>query len=289
MGDRVLMDESSSVETRVAICDDGTRLALRGAKGDITLPAFVLVHGLSSNARIWDGVMGGLMATDHTVYAVDLRGHGQSEKPAHGYDFATMASDILAVVRDVIARRAILVGQSWGGNVVLEAAAIYPEIAKAVACIDGGFLRLSESFDDWAAAEHALRPPRWPGLTASELEDMAPTWFSDFPPEGIRGQLANFDRHDDGTVEPYLSLEHHMTILRHLWEHQPDEVAALVDVPVWVMAVGDEPPKRSRVETFAAHLDQGRVFWSDGHHDIHAQRPQEVVTMLVDLSAAVSA
>lgn len=284
----MLMDESSAIETRVAIGDDGTRLYVRGAKGDITLPAFVLVHGLSSNARLWDGVLEGLMVTDHTAYAVDLRGHGQSEKPERGYDFETMASDVAAVVRDVIARRAILVGQSWGGNVVLETAARFPEVAKAVVCVDGGFIRLSDRYDSWSAAAGALRPPQRPWLTVSELEQLAPIWFDDFPAEGIRGQLANFKLNDDETVEPHLSLVRHMTILRHLYEHNPDETAAHVDVPVRILAVEDDRAKRSRVSTFAGHLHDGMVVWSNGHHDIHAQRPSEVVDLLLDLSAQVS-
>ena len=38
----------------------------------------LLVHGLSSNARLWDGVSEHLAAAGHPVVAVDLRGHGAS-------------------------------------------------------------------------------------------------------------------------------------------------------------------------------------------------------------------
>src|SRR6266540_576228 len=58
---------------------------------------FVLVHGLSSNARLWDGVAGRLAAHGHPVYAVDLRSHGESDRPAEGYDTATAAADLDAV------------------------------------------------------------------------------------------------------------------------------------------------------------------------------------------------
>lgn len=284
-----MIDDSTTVETGVAIGDDGTRLSVRGYKGDISLPAFVLVHGLASNARLWDDVMEGLRVTGHTVHAVDLRGHGRSEKPDQGYDFATMASDVAAVVRDVVGRRAVLVGQSWGGNVVLEAAARNPEIARAVACVDGGFIKLSERFDDWSQAEDALRPPRaGRRMTLAELEASAQEWFDGFPPAGIRGQLENFHVLDDGTVEPRLSLDRHMMILSHLWTHDPDRTADLVEVPVWVLAVGEDAEKRARVDEFARHLRRGRVVWSTGHHDIHAQRPDVVATMLVDLSSEVA-
>jgi len=45
---------------------------------------FVLVHGLASNARLWDGVARRLAGAGHSSAAVDLRGHGRSDKPDTG-------------------------------------------------------------------------------------------------------------------------------------------------------------------------------------------------------------
>src|SRR5512142_360957 len=50
---------------------------------------FLLVHGLSSNARLWDQVARVLVAAGHPVCAVDLRSHGESDAPPGGYDTAT--------------------------------------------------------------------------------------------------------------------------------------------------------------------------------------------------------
>ena len=46
----------------------------------------VLVHGLASNAMLWEGAALAFCALGHLVTAVDLRGHGLSEKPESGYD-----------------------------------------------------------------------------------------------------------------------------------------------------------------------------------------------------------
>ena len=59
---------------------------------------YLLVHGLSSNCRTWEGVAGHLADRGHPVAAVDLRGHGQSDKPDDGYDFTTLCSDLVAVL-----------------------------------------------------------------------------------------------------------------------------------------------------------------------------------------------
>ena len=44
-------------------------------------PKFVLIHGLASNARMWDGVGAALAERGYASIAVDLRGHGRSPKP----------------------------------------------------------------------------------------------------------------------------------------------------------------------------------------------------------------
>src|SRR5204863_436491 len=87
------------------------RLAARsfGRRG----PNLVLIHGLASSQRIWDLVVPRLERR-FRVTTYDQRGHGESSKPASGYDFATVAGDLGAVVRAVEAERPLIVGHSYG-------------------------------------------------------------------------------------------------------------------------------------------------------------------------------
>src|SRR5688500_3830906 len=85
--------------------------------------SFLLVHGLASAARLWDGVGAALAARDLGSVAVDLRGHGESPKPDEGYDFPTVVGDLVPLLDD----RPVAVGQSYGGNVVVELAATHPD------------------------------------------------------------------------------------------------------------------------------------------------------------------
>jgi pimeloyl-ACP methyl ester carboxylesterase len=109
----------------------------------------VLVHGLASNARTWDGVAARLAALGHPVAAVDQRGHGRSDKPDTGYDFATVSADLAAVVAGLGWDRPLVAGQSWGGNVVLELAVRHPSVAGGIACVDGGTLEVARRFPSW--------------------------------------------------------------------------------------------------------------------------------------------
>ena len=79
---RVELDVTTLYDDAVRL-PGGPRLALRRADGDRR--PFLLVHGLSSNARLWDGVGRRLAAAGHQVVAVDQRGHGRSEQVADGY------------------------------------------------------------------------------------------------------------------------------------------------------------------------------------------------------------
>jgi pimeloyl-ACP methyl ester carboxylesterase len=103
--------------------------------GDPTAsPRFVLVHGLASNARMWDGVGEALAACGFASISVDLRGHGRSPKPDDGYDFDTVVGDLVPLLDG----QPVVAGQSYGGNVVVALAAKHPELISGIACVDGG-------------------------------------------------------------------------------------------------------------------------------------------------------
>jgi len=107
------------------------------------LTPFLLVHGLASNARLWDGMGPRLAAAGHAVAAVDLRGHGLSDKPDGGYDFATISEDLRALIAALGFDRPVLAGQSWGAGVVLDFAVRHPERSRRRRCSRGISNRLT--------------------------------------------------------------------------------------------------------------------------------------------------
>ncbi len=137
--------------------DEGVALECDLWAGGAGVP-FLLVHGLSSNRRLWDGSAARLQELGHPVATVDLRGHGRSDKPDDGYDFATMGADLLKVLDAVGFERAVLVGQSTGGNIVVDLADRAPERVAGVAGIDGGALELVRQFPEWERCKVALAP-----------------------------------------------------------------------------------------------------------------------------------
>jgi len=132
-------------------------------------PPFVLVHGLSSNAHTWDGVARRLAEAGHRVVAVDQRGHGLSDKPDGDYDFDTVTDDLALLIDALGLDQPIVVGQSWGGNVMLALGARYPKLARGLGFIDGGTIDLQARPDgEWEQIKERLRPPKLAG-TAYDL------------------------------------------------------------------------------------------------------------------------
>lgn len=251
-------------------------------------PPFLLVHGLASNARLWDGVAECLVADGCPVLTVDLRGHGRSSKPDGPYDVPTVADDLGVLIDALGLDRPIVAGQSWGGNVVLELAARRPAKIRGIVCVDGGWLEPSRAFPDWEACRAALAPPRLVGRPVAEIERHIRSAHADWPEAGIRGTLANFEVRTDGTVAPWLTFDRHLAVLRGLWEHHPSERYATLGVPVLLAPVdGGEGAwtERKRTDIAAAleAIPNARARWFNGDHDIHAQHPDELAGVMLDM------
>ncbi|MSW46690.1 MAG: alpha/beta fold hydrolase, partial [Actinobacteria bacterium] len=192
-------------ELRITVAPDVELRALASGLDQPGTP-FVLVHGLASNARMWDGVAAELAAAGHPVVWIDQRGHGQSSKPDDGYDFETIVHDLVVLIGELGFRQPVVVGQSWGGNVVLEMAATYPNLPGAVVAVDGGFIELAGQFDDWDACKARLTPPHLVGTPATSMERWMREGNADWPETGIVGAMANFEIRSDGTIAPWLTL-----------------------------------------------------------------------------------
>lgn len=252
---------------------------------------FLLVHGLSSNARLWDEVAAELVAAGHAVHAVDLRSHGDSDAPPGGYDTLTAAADLARIDID----DAIVVGQSWGGNVAVAYAAQHPGLVAGLALVDGGWIDLRSEFPDWAACEAALRPPDIDGLPAAQLDAMLRSTHPDWSEAAIRATMANLRVWPDGTLSRRLAIPRHMQIVRSMWEHAPAQwYPAVTAHALLIPAMPADPAaaarKRAQVAAAASALPAATIREYPGaDHDLHAQHPKELAVDLLGLAAVVSA
>jgi pimeloyl-ACP methyl ester carboxylesterase len=98
----------------------------------------LLTHGFLEHAHAWDLVAPRLAAAGLHVYALDWRGHGDSQWVGAGgyYHFADYVADLAGIVRQ-LGGRVALVGHSMGGNAALLYAGTEPERVSALALIEG--------------------------------------------------------------------------------------------------------------------------------------------------------
>lgn len=111
---------------------NGARLHYRiGGHGS----AIVLLHGYTQTGHMWKPLMPQL-AERHTVIVPDLRGAGESARPAAGYDKKNMAADIHELVLSLGFDRATVVGHDIGLMVAYAYAAQFPQATERVVLMD---------------------------------------------------------------------------------------------------------------------------------------------------------
>ena len=99
-------------------------------------PPLALLHGFTGSARSW-GEFGRILATDFTVIAVDLAGHGQNSSLAdlHHYTMAQCVDDTVEAVRLLGFEQAHWLGYSMGGRTALHVAAAHPTAVRSLSLI----------------------------------------------------------------------------------------------------------------------------------------------------------
>ena len=248
----------------------------------------VLLHGLASTCHIWDLVAPNL-SRDFSVVALDQRGHDETDKPDHGYDFATIVEDLSLFLAATDLERPIIVGHSWGGDVALEFAVAHPEAPLGLCFVDGGIIEISDRAEmTLERAKEEMAPPDFAGMTAGQLRERARSrrWFSEMTPELEQILFANFEVLPDDTIRARLSRANHMRIIEAFWDHRPSKLYERVSCPVLLMPARQEgsdsaAPNRFRREeaiaTAGRLLPKSRSAWlEDSIHDVPLQRPELV-------------
>jgi pimeloyl-ACP methyl ester carboxylesterase len=277
-------DPATVTELRVPVAP-GVALHAERRDGDPAAMPFVLVHGLASNLRLWDGVAEDLHARGHTVVAVDQRGHGRSDTPESSHGLDPAVGDLLALIEALGLSRPVVAGQSWGGNVVLELGWRHPAAVRGIICVDGGIIELADWFPSWEACVAALTPPRLDHLTPAELEARMRAWSPELPDRAIAAALACFRVREDGRVEPRLARDRHLEIVRSLWEHRPSTRYATLETPTMLVLAdtGDEArtaaKRRAEAQARAATRRFRSHWFSPAHHDVHSQYPDRVADL----------
>jgi pimeloyl-ACP methyl ester carboxylesterase len=270
-----------------------------GQPGD---PQVLLVHATGFHARCWDRTVAALPEGYHAI-AVDMRGHGRSDKRAP-YNWTTFGRDLEALVRGLGIRDAIGVGHSMGGHCVTQVAARVPGTFRRLLLVDPVIM----GPEAYASARHqgfsgpeehpvARRRDQWASWNEmfDRFQDRLPfsRWrrevLEDYCRYGVLPDPAGdgWRLACPGVVEASIYMGSSETDIHALIPR--------VDVPVVVLRAKGREPGDMNVMDFsksptwphlAAEFPQGRdVFLADHSHFIPMEDPELVARFIVDQHA----
>lgn len=147
----------------------GTRLHVVET-GDPQGPPILFIHGFSQCGLCWSRQLHSDLAQQHRLVAMDLRGHGLSDKPRDAYADSTLwADDVRAVLQSLRLEQAVLVGWSYGPLVILDYIRHHGEDAIGGVNFVGGISKLGSE-----EALSVLTPEflaNVPGLLSADAEE----------------------------------------------------------------------------------------------------------------------
>lgn len=184
---------------------DGTAIAytFRGT-GE---PALVFIHGGFADRTFWRPQIDAL-SEDHRVVALDLAGHGGSGRNREAWTIVAFAEDVRSVVEALAPKRAVLIGNSLGGPVALEAARLLRGVAIGVVGVDTlhdatvtidhahARARAAAFRTDPAGACHAMVEALFHPNTYPELRAWAEKRMSAMPPGISAPMMEGFGGYD---------------------------------------------------------------------------------------------
>lgn len=185
-------------------------------------PSVVLLHPWLESQGSFDRLLGMLPGWMRLV-ALDLRGHGASDKPADGYDLPGVAEDVVALLDAVASVRAVLVGASSGGYVAQQVALTHPERVAGLVLV--GSPRSLAGRPPFADDVAALTDPIDPAWAREFL-----TWFplhQDVPPGYVEDRVADSLR---------VPAELWRATLTGLTSAVPPTDRGVIDVPTLILA-----------------------------------------------------
>lgn len=147
----------SDARFSIATMPDGVRLRYF-RQGAVDGRAILMLHGLSDSSFSYSRILP-LIPPQYHALALDIRGHGESDRPAAGYDLTNLAWDAVHVLDAAHVSQALVVGHSMGTFIARTMAALAPERVSGLVLIDPGPSGTSAIMHELGAVVTAMTDP----------------------------------------------------------------------------------------------------------------------------------
>jgi non-heme chloroperoxidase len=216
----------------------------------------LFIHGLSQCWLAWSRQMNSDLAGDFRLIAMDIRGHGLSDKPREGYtDSKSWADDVHAVIESLRLDRPILCGWSYGPLIILDYIRHYGEDSIGGISFVGGVTKLG--------SQEAV------SVLAPEFLSLVPGFFSTDIEESVRS-LRSLLRlcllQEPSPEDLYLMLGYNLSVPPHVREallSRPidnDDLLPRIQTPVLIIQGAlDAVVKSSAVDQHKSRLPRAQI------------------------------
>lgn len=227
--------------------------------------ALVFVHGWNCDLTFWNQQVDAFPGT--RVIALDLLGHGESDKPQMKYDMDLHARAIESVMRDAQVERAVLVGHSNGTPAIRQFYRAFPQKTLALVIVDGAL----RPFAPAERMQRFIEPMRAPNYR-EYFGQMVDAMTKPMKNEAARAEIK---KHMTSAPQHVAISEMESLLKEELW--RPDKI----NVPV-LMIQAKQPAWNADYEKFVRELapDVDYQVWEGVSHFLMIDRPNEFNTTL---------
>lgn len=234
----------------------------------------LFLHGLGSSTQDWEHQIPAF-AKQYTVYVLDLRGHGQSSKPARDYSLRHHQKDITAFITEEIQQPVHLIGLSLGAMLACLLAADSPSLVRSLTLINcPGSLKLS-SFKHRAHYVARILIIRLLGM-AMLGRFLAPRLFPNSDQNELRKQF----------VFPWAKNDRkaYLQTMRAMIGWEIATKISQVRCPVWVIASEKDYFPLEEKQHYVSQCKQAQLLLvRHAHHALPVEAPEELNQKLLDV------
>ena len=237
----------------------------------------VLLHAWGESRRSFDRLLPLLPRTIHAV-AMDLRGHGDADKPAAGYTLAEVAADVAAFMDAAGVPSAVLLGSSSGGYIAQQVAVTSPHRVTGLVLV--GSPRSLQGRPPFADEIDQLTDPVDAAWVRKTL-----TWFPRFR------QVPQW--YIDGRVQDGVRMPSHVwreALAGLVSARPPTDIATITAPTIIVWGARDELLTREHQQALAAAIPASRlIVYEDTGHLVLWEQPERVASDLTAFVASLRA
>ena len=245
--------------------------------GPVAAAPVVLLHAWGESRRSFDRLLPLLPRTIHAV-AMDLRGHGDADKPAAGYSLAEVAADVAAFMDAAGVPSAVLLGSSSGGYIAQQVAVTSPHRVTGLVLV--GSPRSLQGRPPFADEIDQLTDPVDAAWVRKTL-----TWFPRFR------QVPQW--YIDGRVQDGVRMPSHVwreALAGLVSARPPTDVATITAPTLIVWGARDELLTSEHQQSLAAAIPASRlIVYEDTGHLVLWEQPERVASDLTAFVASLRA